>query len=180
MSTQRINFGDTNKTSSSELAQSIYTVSNIDDTQQDISLISDTSTSDPLSSQFSSPTPSQIASNPFNPPQETVTIIERILSEAHWNHSFSIVNSSPSFQSSLPLSFHSTPPIITSSSNSTTTDPDQHAHHCTGKQQPETTRICPTLPLKLDPKFVVPPPAIFGHHSRGEQLRSWAKQRITK
>ena len=65
-STQPINFANTDKTSSSELPQPIHTFSNIHDTLQDISPISDTSISDPLSSQFSLPTASQIASNLFN------------------------------------------------------------------------------------------------------------------
>ena len=108
-----------------------------------------------------------------------MTNLERLLSQAHWNHSFNIVNSSPSFQSSLPLSFTGTPPIITLSSNTPTPDPDQHSHHCIGKQ-PDTTRTYPTLPLKLDPKFIVPPPALFGDHNNGEQLHNWAKQRISK
>ena len=107
-STQPINFAITNKTSSLELPQPIHTVTNIDDTPQGISLISDTSVFDPLNSQFSSRTPSQIGSNAINPPQGPVTNIERLLSQAHWNHSFNMVNSSPSFKSSLPLSFHDT------------------------------------------------------------------------
>ena len=68
-STQPLNFANTDKTSSSELPQPIHTVSNIHDTTHDISLLSDTSNSDPISSQLSSPTASQIANNPFNPPQ---------------------------------------------------------------------------------------------------------------
>ena len=161
------------------MPQPIHTVSNINDTRHDISLLSDNSISDPISSQFSSPTPSQIANNPFNPPQGVISNIERLLSQAHWNHSLNIVISSQSFQSSLPLSFHGTPPIITLSSNSPTPDPDQHSHHCIGKQ-PDTTRKYHTLPLKLDPKFIFPPPAPFGDHDNGEQLHSWAKQRISK
>ena len=161
------------------MPQPINTVSNITDTPHDISLLSDISISDPINSQFSSPTPLQIASNPFNPPQGPVTNIERLLSQAHWNHSLNIVNSSPSFQTSLPLSFQCTPPIITLSSNSPTPDPDQHSHHCIGKHQ-DTTRTYSTLPLKLDPKFIVPPPALFGDHNNGEQLHNWAKQRISK
>ena len=58
-------------------------------------------------------------------------------------------------------------------------DVDQHSHHCIGKQ-PDTTRTYPTLPLKLDPKFIVPPPALFGHHNNGEQKHNWAKKRISK
>ena len=165
---------------SSELPQPIHTVSHLPETPHDISLLSDKSNSDPLSSQVSSPTPSQIARNPFSPPQEgSVTNLERILSQAHWYHSFKIVNSSPSFQSSLPLSFTGTPPIITLSSNSVTPDPDQHFHHCIGKQ-PDTTRTYPTLQMKLDPKFIVPPPALFRDHNNSEQLHSWAKQRNSK
>ena len=167
-STQPINFANTDKTNSSELPQPIHTVSHIPDQSHDISLLSDSSHSDHVSSQISSPTPSQIANNPFNPPQGPVTNLERLLSQAHWNHSFNIVNSSPSFQSSLPLSFTGTQPIITLSSNTPTPDPDQHSHHCIGKQ-PDTTRTYPTLPLKLDPKFIVPPPALFGDHNNGEQ-----------
>ena len=158
-STQPIKFANTDKTSSSELPQPIRTVSNINDTTHDIRLLSDTSNPDPNSSQFSSPTASQSANNSFNPPQRPITNLERLLSQAHWNHSFNIVNSSPSFQSSLPLSFPGTPPIITLSSNSPTPDPDQHFHHCIGKQ-PDTTRTYPTLPLKLDPKFVIPQPPL--------------------
>ena len=161
------------------MRQPIHTVSNITDILQDISLLSDTSISDPQNSQFSSPTPSQIANNPFNPPQGAISNLERLLSQAHWNHSFNLVNSSPSFQSSLPLSFSGTPPIITLSSNSPTPDPDQHSHHCVGKQS-DTTRTYPTLPLKHDQKFVVPPFALFGDHNNGEQLHNWAKQRISK
>ena len=85
------------------------------------------------------------------------------------------MNSSPSFQSSLPLSFPGTPPIITLSSNSPTADLDQHSHNCIGNQ-PDTTRIYPSLPLKLDPKFIIPPPALFGEHNNGEQLHNWAKK----
>ena len=161
------------------MPQPIHTVSHLPETPHDISLLSDNSNSDPLSSQISSPTPSQIANNPFTPPQGPVTNLERILSHAHWNNSFNIVNSSLSFHSSIPLSFTGTPSIITLSSNSATPDPDQHFHHCIGKQ-PDTSRIYPTLSLRLDPKFVVPPPALFGDHNYGEQLHSWAKQRISK
>ena len=138
-STQPINFANADKTSSSELPQSIHTVSNINDTIHNISLLSDTFNLDPISSQFSSPTASQVANNPFNPPRGPITNLERLLSQAHWNHSFNIVNSSPSFQSSLQLSFLGTPPITTLSSISPTTDSDQHSHHCIGKQ-PDTTR----------------------------------------
>ena len=145
------------------MPQPIHTVSNIPDTTHDISLLSDTSISDPISSHFFSPTASQIANNPFNPPQGQITNFERLLSQADWNHSFNIVNSSPSFQNSLPLSFPGTPPIITLSSNSPTPDPDQHSHQCIGKQ-PDTTRTYPTRSLKLDPKFIVPPPALFGDY----------------
>ena len=163
----------------SELPQPIHTVSNIHDTTHDVCLLSDTSNFDPISSQFSSPTASQIANNPFNPPQGQITNFERLLSQAHWNHFFNIVNSSPSLQSSLPLSFLGRPPIITLSSNSPTPDPDQHSHHCIGKQ-PDTTRTYPTLTLKLDPKFFIPPPTHFRDHNSGEQLHNWAKQRISK
>ena len=45
-----------------------------------------------ISSQFSPPTASQIADNPFNPPQAQLTNFERLLSQAHWNHSFNIIN----------------------------------------------------------------------------------------
>ena len=162
--------------SSSELPQPFHTVSNIQDTTHDISLFSDTFNCDPISSQFSSLTASQIANNPFNPPQGQITNFERLLSQAHRNHSFNIVNSSASFQSSLPLNF---PGIITPSSNSQTPDPDQHSHQCIGKQ-PDKTRTYPTIPLKLDPNFIVPPPALFGEHNNGEQLHNWAKQRISK
>ena len=155
------------------MPQPIHTVSQLPETPHDISLLSDNSNSDPLSSQISSPTPSQIANNPFNPPQGPVTNLERILSHAHWNHSFNIVSSSPSFQSSIPLSFPGTPPIITLSSNLATPDPDLHFHHCIGKHS-DTTRTYPTLPLKLDPKFAVPPPALFGDHNNGVQLHSGA------
>ena len=161
------------------VVQPIHTVSNINNTTHDISLLSDTFNSDPISSQLSSPTPSKIANNSFNPPQGPITNIERFLSQAHWNQFFNIVYSSPSFQSSLPLNFPGTLPIITLSSNSPTLDPDQHSHHCIGKQ-PDTTRTYPTLPLKLDPKFIVPPPALFGDQNNGEQLHNWAKQRIYK
>ena len=129
LSTQPTNFAKADKISSSELPQPIHTASTINDTTHDISLLSDTSNPESISSQFSSPTASQIANNPFNPPQGPITNIERLLSQAHWNHSFNIVNSSPSFQSSLPLSFPGTPPIITLSSNSPTPDLDQHSHH---------------------------------------------------
>ena len=115
------------------MPQPNHSVSNITETPQNISLVSDTSISDPLNSQFVSPTPSQIASNPFNPPQGPVTNIERLLSQAHWIHSFNIVNSPPSFQSSLKLSFQGTPPIIKLSSNSPTPDLDQHSHQCIEK-----------------------------------------------
>ena len=133
-STQPINFENTDKTSSSELPQPIHNVLYINGTQQDIYFISDTSISRQFSSQFFSPTPSKIALNPDNPPQGPVTNIERLLSQAHWNHSFNIVNSSPSFQSSLPLSFQDTPPIIKLSSNSPTLDLDQRSYRYIGKQ----------------------------------------------
>ena len=133
------------------MPQPIHTVSDLPDPSHDISLLSDSSNSDHISSQISSPTPSLIANNP---PQGPVTNIERILSQEHWSHSFNIVNSSPSFQSSLSLSFTRTPPIITQSSKTPTPDPDQHFHHCIGKQA-DTTRTYPTLPLKLDPKFII-------------------------
>ena len=165
-STQPTNFANTDKTSSSELPQPIHTVSTINDTTHDISLLSDTSNFDPISSQFSSPTLSQIANNLFNPPQGPITNFERLFSQAHWNHSFNIVNSSASFQSSLQLIFPGTPNIITLSSNSPTPDPDQHSHNCIGKKS-DTTRTYPNLPLKLEPKFIVPPPAFFGHHNEG-------------
>ena len=168
-STQHINFANTNKTHSSESPQPIHTVSNYIDTPQDISLISDTYVSDPLSSQFLSPTPSQIVNNLFHPPQGPISNIERLLSQAHWNHSINTVNSSPSFPISLPLNFQGTKPIITLSSYSRTPDPDQHSHHCIGKY-PETTTTYQTLLLKLNPKFIVPPPALFGEHNHGKQL----------
>ena len=132
-SNQPKNFANTDKTNSFQLPQPNHSVSIINGTPQDISLISDTSIFDPLNSQFVSPTLSQIASNPFIPPQGPVTNIERLLSQAHWNHSFNIVNSSPSFQRSPQLSFRSTLPIITLSSNSPTPDLDQHSHQCIGK-----------------------------------------------
>ena len=110
----------------------------------------------------------KFASNPINPPQGPVTHTERLLSQTHWNTSFYIVNTSPSFQSSLRLSFQHTPPWITFSSHSSTSDPDQHSHHCIGKQ-PDTTRNYPTLPLKLDPNFIVPPSAFFWDHNNCEQ-----------
>ena len=161
------------------MPQPIHTFFKIDDIPQDISLISDTFASDLLSFQFSSPIPSQIANNPFNPPQGPVTNIERLLSKAHWKHSFNIVNSSLSFPSSLPLNIHLTPPIITLSSNYPTPDTDQHSDHCIRKQ-PGTTRTYPTLPLKIDTKFVIPPTALFSDHNNGEQLHNWAKQKTTK
>ena len=65
-STQPLNFANTDKTNCSVLPQPIHTVSNINDTPQDISLRSDTSVLDPLNCQFSSTTPSQISSNLFN------------------------------------------------------------------------------------------------------------------
>ena len=179
LSTQPINFANTDKTSSSEFPQPIHTVSTIDDTTHDFSLLSDTSNLDSIRSQFSSPTASQIANNPFNPPQRPITNIQRLLSQAHWSHSFIIVNSLPSFQSSLPLSFPGTPPIITLSSNSPTPDPDQHSQDCIGKQ-PDTTRNSPTLSLKLDPKIIVLPLVRFGDHDNVEQFYNWAKQRIYK
>ena len=174
-STQPINFANTDKTHSSELQQPIHTVSHINDTIHDISLLSDTSISDPTSSQNSSPTTLQIASDSFNQPQGSVTNFERLLSQLHWDHSFNIVNSSPSFQNSLPLNFPSTPSVITLSSNTPTLDPDQHSHRCNGKQ-PDTTRTYPTLPLK----FIVHPPILFGDENNDEQLLKWAKQRILK
>ena len=139
------------------MPQPIHTVSHNNDTTHDISLLSDISSSDPTSTQISLPTPSQIARNPSNPPQGPVKNFERLLSQAHWNHSFNIVNSSPSFQSSIPLSFTGTPSVINLSSITYTSDPDQHSHHCFGKH-PDTTRTYPTLPLKLDTKFIVLPP----------------------
>ena len=61
------------------MPQPINTVSIITDTSQDISLISDNSLSDPLSSQCSSPIQSQVTKNPFIPPQEPISNIERLL-----------------------------------------------------------------------------------------------------
>ena len=69
----------TDKTNSPELPHPIHNISYINDKAQDKSLFSDTSKSNPLSSQFSSPTPPQIAKKPFNPPQEPVTNTERLL-----------------------------------------------------------------------------------------------------
>ena len=109
----------------------------------------------PLTHLFSSPTPSKIASKFFNPPRGPVTKIDRLHSQANRNHSFNIVNSSFSFQSSLALSLQGIPSLITLRSNSPTPDFDQHSHQCIGKQT-DTTRTYPTLPLKLDPKYVVP------------------------
>ena len=160
-STQHINFPNTDKTNSSELPQPIHTVSKITDTSQDINLISDISISDPVSSQFYSPTASQIASNPFNSPQGPVANIERLLSQAHWNHSFNIVNSSPSFQSSLSLNFQGNPLLITLNCNSPTPDLDQHSHHCIEKK-PDTTRTYPTLSLKLTQNLLSPIPPFLG------------------
>ena len=90
------------------------------------------------------------------------------------NHFFNIVNSSLSFQSSLPVSVQGTPTVITLSSNSPTPDIDQHSYQCIGKQT-DTTRTYPTLPLKVDPKLVVPPD-LFGDHKNGKQLHNWAKK----
>ena len=108
-----IEFDKTDKTNSSELPQLINTASTIETAPQDITCISDTSSSCPLNSQFFSPTPSQFADNPSNPPQGPGSNIERLLSQVHWNHchQINIVKSSLSFQSSLLLSFQSTPPI---------------------------------------------------------------------
>ena len=144
-----------------------------------LAFFSDTSNPYLISSKFSSPTASQIANNSFNLPQRPITNIERLLSQAHWNHSFYIVNSSPSFQNSLPLSFPGTPPIITLSSNTLTPDPGQHSHHCIGKQ-PDTTRTYQTIPLKLDPKIIVPPAALVGDHNNSEHLHNWAKGGISQ
>ena len=177
-STQPINFANTDKSTCSELPQPIHTVSNINDTH-DISLLSDNSNPDPISSHFCSPTASQIANNPFNPPQGLKTNLERLLSQAHLNYSFNIVNSSASFKSSLPLSFPGTPPIIILSLNSPTPDPDQPSHNCIGKEH-DTTQTYATLPLKLDPKFIVPPTALFGDHNNGEQLHNWDEQKKSK
>ena len=161
------------------MPQPILTVSNIHDTTHDISLLSDTSNFDLISSQFSSPNAAQIANNPFNPPQEPITNIEHLLSQAHWNHSSNIVNSSRSFQCSLPFNFWVHQPIITLSSNSPTPDPDQYSHHCIGKK-PDTTRPYPTLSLKLDPKCIVSTSHLFGDHNNGKQLHNWSKERISK
>ena len=151
-STQAINFANTDKISTSELPQPIRTVSNINDTTHDISLLSDTSNPDPISSQFSSPTASQIANNTFDPQQilnagyhkqlgiTFLTLsIHQLFFKAHYHSEFS------------------TPPIITLSSNSPTPDTDQYSHHSIGKQ-PEKKQTYPTLPLKSDPKFIVPQP----------------------
>ena len=64
-STQPIIFANADKTSSSELPELIHIVLNINNTPQDTGLISDTSSSDPLSSQFSSPTPSKLQEIPL-------------------------------------------------------------------------------------------------------------------
>ena len=124
-STQSINFANASKTHSSEHPQTIHTVSNNNE-PQDYTYV-DCSNSEPLSSQFSSPTPLQIASNPFNSSQGPVTNIDRLLSQAHWNHAFNIVNSSPSFENN-HLVFK-VPHKKTLSSNSPTRDPDQHSQH---------------------------------------------------
>ena len=105
MSTQPINFAIKDKTQSSERLQPIHTVSNLNELR-DNSLISECPNSEPLSSQFSLPTPSKIGINPFRPPQRQVTSLERELPHAQWSHSFYIVISTPSFQSFLPHSFH--------------------------------------------------------------------------
>ena len=97
MSTQPINFAITDKTQSSELPQPIHTVSNLIELR-DISLISECPNSEPLSSQFSLPTSSQIGINPFRPPQRQVTSLEREIPQAQWSHSFYIVISTPSFK----------------------------------------------------------------------------------
>ena len=81
--TQPINFANTDKINIFELPQPIHTVSTKEAGPQDISLISDTFNSDPLSSQFSSPTSSQIANNLVILPQEPVSNIERLLPQAH-------------------------------------------------------------------------------------------------
>ena len=98
-----------------------------------------------------------------------MTNFKNLLSQAHWNNSFNIANSSPSFHNCIPLSFTGTPSVINLSSNTPTPDPDQLSHHCVGKY-PHTTRTYPTLPPKPDTKFIVPPPALFGDHTNGEHL----------
>ena len=115
-SNQPKNFANKSKAQSSELPQSLHTVSKINK-PQDISFISESSISESLSTQFLSPTPSQIASSSFNQTQGPVINIERLLSKASRNHSSNIVNSSPYFQKSLPLSCHGTTPKITLSAN---------------------------------------------------------------
>ena len=57
------------------------------------------------------------------------------------------------------------------SSNLPTPDRDQHSHHCIGIQT-DNTRTYPTLSLKLDPIFLVPPPVFYGDHNNGEQLHN--------
>ena len=119
--------------------------------------------------------PSQNASNLFSRTQGQVTSIERLLSQAHWNHSINIVNSSTTFQNSIPLDFHGTPRLKTLNSISPT--PDQLFHHCIGKQ-PGTTRAYPTLPLIIDPKFVVFFPASSStENSKFIQIDTTTKQR---
>ena len=66
-STKPSTFANISKTQSSEFLKLIDTVSNKLKTSQDFSLLSDSS--NPLSSQCSSLTPSKIASTPFTPPQ---------------------------------------------------------------------------------------------------------------
>ena len=58
-STEPIIFANADKTSSSEVPELIHIVLKINNTPHDIGLISDTSSADPLRSQFSSPTPSK-------------------------------------------------------------------------------------------------------------------------
>ena len=61
------------------------------------------------------------------------------------------------------------------SSNSHTPDLDQKSLHFIGKG-PDATKYYPTLPLKLDTKFVIPTTALLGDHNNDEQLHNWAKQ----
>ena len=159
------------------MPQPVHTVSNVSDTSKEISLFSDASISH-LALNFLRLLHHKSRTTPLiNPPQGPISNIERLLSQEHWNHSFNIVNSSPSFQSSLLVNFPGTTPIITLSSNSP--DADQHSHHCIGNH-PDITRSYTTLPLELDLKFIVPPPALFGGHKNGEKFHNWAKQRISK
>ena len=70
LETQPNNFANTSATHCLELPRLIHTVSNINERLQDISFFSDSSNTEQIRSQFSSPTPSKFKNKPVNTHQD--------------------------------------------------------------------------------------------------------------